>query len=183
LEFGLALDDYIAGLNDFVPAQAVGYVFIFGEAETVAAYYDSVLEHDVVAYMAELADDGVRVREEVVADGDSAIDDNVSEEHGVVSDDGVFVERAAALYLGFETKVSWPGAASSIPATALISVSGAAFSSFASRALAMSDSFISGVWGNCSGRREVRGQEVKRSEVRGQIAEVKRYLFNLTSHL
>src|ERR1035438_26351 len=93
LEFGLALDDYVAGLNDFVPAQAVGCVFIFGEAETVAAYYNSVLEDNVVSQAAEFPDHGVGVGEEIVADADSAIDDDVSEEDGVVSDDGAFVDH------------------------------------------------------------------------------------------
>jgi hypothetical protein len=53
-----------------------------------------------------------------------------------------FVVFAAALYLGLETKVSWPGAACSMPATPVISVSGEAFSMRAFRALAMSDSFM-----------------------------------------
>src|SRR5580658_2641852 len=49
---------------------------------------------------------------------------------------------AAALYLGLETKVSWPRSAVSIPATPVISVSGDALSMRASRALAMSASFM-----------------------------------------
>src|SRR5208282_171364 len=49
---------------------------------------------------------------------------------------------AAALYLGFDTKVSWPGPACSMPATEVISVSGEAFSMRALRAMAMSDSFM-----------------------------------------
>src|SRR2546429_9894036 len=55
-----------------------------------------------------------------------------------------FVVFAAALYLGLETKVSWPGAACSIPATPVISVFGWALSMGASRALAMSASFMAG---------------------------------------
>src|SRR5208282_3654020 len=53
-----------------------------------------------------------------------------------------FVVFAAALYLGLETKVSWPGCACSMPATPVISVLGWALSMRASRALAMSDSFM-----------------------------------------
>src|SRR6266478_7805661 len=49
---------------------------------------------------------------------------------------------AAALYLGFDTKVNWPGPACSMPATPVISVLGEAFSRLAFRALAMSDSFM-----------------------------------------
>src|SRR5229473_5387878 len=63
-----------------------------------------------------------------------------------------FVVFAAALYFGFETKVSWPGAACSMAATPVISVLGEALSRLAFRALAMSDSFMA-VSGNCSGRR------------------------------
>src|SRR5580692_3750577 len=61
-----------------------------------------------------------------------------------------FVVLAAALYLGLETKVRWPRAACSIPATPVISVSGAALSRWALRAFAMSDSLMA-VSGNCSG--------------------------------
>src|SRR6266403_1285856 len=53
-----------------------------------------------------------------------------------------FVVFAAALYLGFETKVSWPGAACSMPATPKISVFGWALSMRAFRAFAMSASFM-----------------------------------------
>src|ERR1700675_3422868 len=60
-----------------------------------------------------------------------------------------FVVFAAALYLGLETKVSCPGAACPMPATPVISVVGEALSRRASRALAMSDSFMA-VSGNCS---------------------------------
>src|SRR5216684_5549786 len=60
-----------------------------------------------------------------------------------------FVVFAAALYFGLETKVSWPGAACSMPATPVISVVGEALSRRASRAFAMSDSFMA-VSGNCS---------------------------------
>src|SRR5260370_32676795 len=59
---------------------------------------------------------------------------------------------AADLYFGFETKVSWPGAACSMAATPVISVLGEALSRLVFRALAMSDSFMA-VSGNCSGRR------------------------------
>src|SRR5208283_2527974 len=60
-----------------------------------------------------------------------------------------FVVFAAALYFGFDTKVSWSRAACSMPATPVISVSGWALSIRAFRAWAMSDSFMA-VSGNCS---------------------------------
>src|ERR1700675_2451554 len=53
-----------------------------------------------------------------------------------------FVVSAAALFLGFDPEVSWPGAACSIPATPVISVLGEALSMRAFRAFAMSASFM-----------------------------------------
>src|ERR1700751_3772270 len=52
------------------------------------------------------------------------------------------VERAAAAYLGFDTKVRSPGPACSIPLSLVISVSGEPFSRRRSRAEAMADSFM-----------------------------------------
>src|SRR6266478_5041395 len=60
-----------------------------------------------------------------------------------------FVVFAAALYLGLETKVSWPSRACSMPDTPVISVVGWALSMRAFRAFAMSASFMA-VSGNCS---------------------------------
>jgi hypothetical protein len=105
LEFGVALDYYVAGLDDLVPAAGIFFIVIvfvvLGEAETVAAYYCSVLEQDVVAQTAEFPDYGVGVSEEIVAYGYSAIDDYVGQEDGVVSDNGVFVDD----YVGAEVRV------------------------------------------------------------------------------
>src|SRR5580658_10210065 len=64
-----------------------------------------------------------------------------------------FVVFAAALYFGFDTKVSWPALAFSMPATPVISVSGWAFSKVAFRAWAIADSFMACLGENCSGRR------------------------------
>src|SRR5690242_7430769 len=52
------------------------------------------------------------------------------------------VVRAAAAYLGLETKVSSPGPACSIPLRPVISVSGEPFSRRRSSAAAMADSFM-----------------------------------------
>src|SRR5579863_7845690 len=52
------------------------------------------------------------------------------------------VVRAAAPYFGLATKVIWPGPASSIPATPVISVSGEPFSSRAPMLEAMCESFM-----------------------------------------
>src|ERR1700682_5646179 len=73
LDLGVALDYYVAGLDDFVPAGLV----VFGEAEAVAAYYGSILEQDVVSYVAEFSDYRVGVGGEIVAYLCSAIDDYV----------------------------------------------------------------------------------------------------------
>jgi hypothetical protein len=103
LEFGVAFDYNVAGLDDFVPAAGIFFIVVavLGEAETVAAYYGSVLEKYVVAQMAEFPDYGVGVGEEIVAYGYSAIDDYVGEEDGVVSDYGVGVDD----YIGTEVRV------------------------------------------------------------------------------
>src|SRR5713226_4550728 len=65
---------------------------------------------------------------------------------------------AAELYLGLDTKVSWPWPACSMPATPVISVSGEALSRLAFRAVAMSDSFmaVSGIVAE-GGREDVEG--------------------------
>ena len=52
------------------------------------------------------------------------------------------VERAAAAYLGLETKVSSPGPAWSMPLRPVISVSGEPLSRRASRAVVISESFM-----------------------------------------
>jgi hypothetical protein len=73
LDLGVALDCDVAGLDDFVPAGG----FVFRESETVAAYYGSILEQDVVPYVAEFSNYRVGVGEEIVAYGGSSIDDYV----------------------------------------------------------------------------------------------------------
>src|SRR5271166_3389421 len=94
LQFGVALNRHVAGLDDLVPAASV----VLGEAETVGAYDYSILQQDVVSQLAEFTDHGVGVGEEIPADGGSAIDDYVSQQNGVVSDDDVFVDH----YVGTE---------------------------------------------------------------------------------
>ena len=87
LEFGVALDYNVAGLDDFVPVGGV----ILGEAKTIGAYDYAVLEQDVVTEVAEFPDYGMGVRKKIVAYGYSAIDDYVGQEDSVVSDYAVFV--------------------------------------------------------------------------------------------
>jgi hypothetical protein len=76
LDFGFALDGYVSGLEDFVPVVRV----VLGEAEAVGAYDRAVLQDDVVSETAEFADYGMRVGEEIVAYGGSAINDYVRQE-------------------------------------------------------------------------------------------------------
>src|SRR5580704_2606811 len=57
-----------------------------------------------------------------------------------------FVVFAAALYFGFDRKVSWPRPACSMPASPVISVSAEALSRRALRAVAMSASFMAVSW-------------------------------------
>jgi hypothetical protein len=91
LDFNRVLKDGRAGLEDLVPAS----VGLLCEAEAVGADDGSVLEDDVVAELAVLANDRVGMREEVVAGADVRIDDDVGEDDGVVpegdvvADDGV----------------------------------------------------------------------------------------------
>jgi hypothetical protein len=94
LEFGIALDYYHAGLDNFVPAAGIFVIFVvmLGEAEAVAAYDHSVLQQNVVSQLAEFSYYGVGVGEEIIACGYSAIDDNVRQEDCVVSDHYVFVD-------------------------------------------------------------------------------------------
>src|SRR5208282_4684865 len=103
LDLGVALDDDRARLDDLVPAPSllVILVFVLSEAKTVAANDSSVLQQHVVSEPAELAHDGVRVGEEVLAYRHSAIDDNVGEQNGIVSDDRAFVDH----YVGAEVRV------------------------------------------------------------------------------
>src|SRR5450759_3740341 len=67
------------------------------------------------------------------------------------------VAFAAAWYLGWDTKVSWPGPACSMPATQEILVSGEALSMRALREVAMSASFIAVSRGIVAIRSQVLG--------------------------
>jgi hypothetical protein len=108
LQFGIALYYHVSGLDDLVPAAGCVLIldivlqfafFNLGEAETVAAYYYSVLQQDVVAQAAEFSYYGVGVGEEIVAYGYSAIDDCVGQQDGVVSDYYIFVDYYIGAYV------------------------------------------------------------------------------------
>ena len=65
---------------------------IFGEAEAVGAYDGSILKQNVVAQVTEFSYHRMSVGEEIVADGCSAIDNDVGQKDSIVSDDGIFVD-------------------------------------------------------------------------------------------
>jgi hypothetical protein len=110
LDLGIALDYYVSGLQDFVPAAGLAFIrtiildtildilvfnidiFNFCEAEAVGAHYRSILKQDVVSQVAEFSYYGVGVGEEIAAYGCSAVDNCVGQEDCVVSDYGVFVD-------------------------------------------------------------------------------------------
>lgn len=87
LNFDVILENSGAGLLHFVPRA----VLLFRKAETVAADHRAALENDAVADLAELADDGVGVREEIVADAGSLINRDETMKNGVAADfDAIF---------------------------------------------------------------------------------------------
>src|SRR5258708_28307893 len=88
LNFHVVFDDDRGGLRDLVPVPVVS----FGEAEDIGADNDSVVQQDVVADAAVLADYGVRVGEKIVADLYAAIDDCVRQQHGMVADLDLLVD-------------------------------------------------------------------------------------------
>jgi hypothetical protein len=93
LDFDVVFDDDWGGLGNLVPAS----IMSFGEAEAVGADDDAILQQNVVADAASFPDYGVGVREEVIADSYSAIEDDVRQQDGVVADLDILVndyERA-----------------------------------------------------------------------------------------
>src|ERR1700760_3943301 len=61
-------------------------IAVAGKAKAVAADDDAILQQHVVAEHTELTYHSVRVGEEVVADSCSAVDNDMRQQHGVVSD-------------------------------------------------------------------------------------------------
>src|SRR6266403_6071045 len=58
-------------------------VSLFGKTKSVAANHHAVLQYDPVAKAAKFTHDGVRVREEIIADLRAPIDRNEAVQHGV----------------------------------------------------------------------------------------------------
>ena len=80
-----------------MPGSASG---VAGEAEAVGADDDAVLQDDVVAEPAVLADDGVGVGEEVAADVGVGIDDDVRQQRGVLAEDDVVADDSVCADVG-----------------------------------------------------------------------------------
>jgi hypothetical protein len=72
-----------------------------GEAEAVGADDGAILQGDVVAEAATLADDGVGVGEEMAADLGVGIDDDMRQKRGVVADDDVVADDNVSADVGF----------------------------------------------------------------------------------
>src|SRR5580704_17258637 len=79
LDFHVVLDDYWHRLRDFVPVAEI----IFRESEAVRANNHAVLQHHVVSNAAVLADDGVSMCHEVVADFHPLINNYVRQYYSV----------------------------------------------------------------------------------------------------
>src|SRR5579864_513217 len=88
LNLHIVFDNRGAGLQDLVPVAVV----VFSETESVSADYHTILQNDVVSDPAKLADDGIRVREKVVADLHSAINHDMGEQNRVASDLHSFID-------------------------------------------------------------------------------------------
>src|SRR6266481_3502763 len=79
-----------ASLKHLVPCT----VSLFGKTKSVAADHRAVLQYDPVAKAAKLTHDGVRVREEIIANLRAAINCNETVQHGVAPNFDVFVHIA-----------------------------------------------------------------------------------------
>src|SRR3974377_911284 len=90
LDFYVALYATRARLRNLLPMIAIAR-----KTETVRSDNRAVLQHNIVAELAILAHNGVRMGEEVVSDARSAINDHVRQKHSVVAkyhavvDDGI----------------------------------------------------------------------------------------------
>src|SRR5260370_8443707 len=87
LPLAVVLEHSGAGLKHFVPSA----LSLFGKTKAVAANHHAVLQYDPVAKAAKLAHDGVRVREEIIANLRAAITCNATVQHGIAPNFYVFV--------------------------------------------------------------------------------------------
>lgn len=96
LDFDFVFQNCRAGLLHFVPRA----VALFSEAETVAADDDAILEDDAIADLAEFADNGVGVGEEIITDAGTLINRDVAVENSVAANVGVFFDDAVGADMG-----------------------------------------------------------------------------------
>src|SRR5262245_8007244 len=89
LNFHVVFEDGRARLRHLVP----GAIFLFGEAEAVAADDDAVLENHAVADAAVFANDSVGMGEEVIADLNTAIERDETVKHSVRSELDILVHK------------------------------------------------------------------------------------------
>ena len=82
LDLDVVFEDGGAGLLHFVPRA----VALFGEAEAVAADDYAILKDDAIADLAELADHGVGMCEEVVADARTLVNRDMAVQSGIAAD-------------------------------------------------------------------------------------------------
>jgi hypothetical protein len=93
LDFDVVFEDGGAGLRDLVPGGRARCGFsVAGKAEAVGTDDGAVLQDDVVADLAALADHGVRVGEEVAADVGVGIQHDVGQQRRVIAKDNVVAD-------------------------------------------------------------------------------------------
>ena len=66
---------------------------ILGKAEAIGADDDPVLQYDVIADLAVLADNAVGVRQKAIADSRVAVDDGMGKQDRVVADPDLFIDH------------------------------------------------------------------------------------------
>jgi hypothetical protein len=96
LDFDVVFEDCWPGLDHFVP----GAIFLFGEAQAVAADDGAGLEDYAVAYAAVFADYGVGVGEEIVADFGALVDGYETVQDCVLAYLDIFVDEAVGANVG-----------------------------------------------------------------------------------
>src|ERR1017187_8620308 len=99
LHLNVAFQHRRAGLGDLFPA-----ISVTGKAEPVTSDNGAILQDDVVAQPAVFAYDSVRMREEMVANACAAINDNVRQEHSIVSNLDI---RSEERRVGKECRSRW----------------------------------------------------------------------------
>lgn len=89
LHFDVVFQNRRPRLDDLVPVAGV----ILRKAKPIAADYGSILEQNIVAKLAELANHSMRMREEVFANLHVPINHDVRQQHSVVANLGAFVNH------------------------------------------------------------------------------------------